>query len=743
MPRSARSGWLVLAILFLGAPAFAQTPFTDPPAPLPPTASPTDAQRKHQEGLRLYADGLLDVLKSNVLTAIDDFERAAALEPKVAATQRALIELYTAALRPDDALAACRAALAIDPDDGATWYVYAGQLREHGRLAEATKALENGVACSSLKHRRDLRAEMYFELACLYDDAQDAARAEPAYREVIKILRKVLERIPAGAEAQRREGLQGKLVDTYERIIRVCSQAHRYDRAIAAFEEARQAGLVRSVRLNYQIAQVYLDRGDSAKALTLIDEYLQTQPAGTEAYELRNAALQKLGRDKEILPSLEGYAARDAHNVALHLLLARQYEKAGQTERAERLFKSLADESPGADVYAAWFGLYRGKHADQIVTMLDKVLGQVGSKHADPGAAAKARAMLMALGQNAELTNDLIPAGLNCPGLSLETLRFLAALAARSQQLAAADQYYRSCLDHYLTPENQKLVYGGLLEVLWESRRYVEIIEICSKALDEMDDPAALPLHRSLAVALAHLGRTSQALAEADKAIASASPDDRFVSRLTRIEVLRKAERYPEAVDACQALLKESAEPKQVRELHLTLSNIYSAAHDSSRAEQELRTVLAADPDDATANNDLGYLLADENRSLGEAETMIRKALQLEREQQQRSRHVPSEPFTENAAYLDSLGWVLFRQGHVEEARGILEKVVTLPDAADDPIEWDHLAEVYAKLKRPADARRAWEKALSLYDREGEPRPDEKYREIKEKLQRLGAVPAR
>lgn len=738
MPHSVRLGLLAAGWLMIGLPVLAQPPFDDTAAPLAASRSARRRDQAHQEALHFYARGVIDEQGNHIPEAIRAFEKAAELEPGIAVTQRALVELYLATQQTEKALTACQKALEIDPGDGPTWYVYAGQLKDRGRLKEAAGALEKGLACPSLKHRRDLRAEMFYELACLYDEAQDAARAEPAYREVIESLKHAVERIPPGTEPERREALEGKLVDTYDRIIRVCAQAHKDDRAIAAFEEAKAAGLVRSGRLSYQVAQVYLARGDAAKALDLVCEYLQTQPSGTEGYELRSSALKKLDRQSEILTGLEEYARRDAHNVALHLLLAKQYELAGKLPQAEELYRRIADDSPAPDVYRAWFALYRNGRAAEVLELLESAMSKASGTHADPGAALKARAILIAIRDDAELAKALARAGLQCPDpLSEETLRFLAALAAHCHQLDAADQFYRGCLDHRLSRDNERIVYGGLLEVLWEARRFAELVEICRKALEEMQDPSSLPLHRSLAVALSHLGRVDEALAEADEAARAAGPEDRLISRLTRVEVLRRAGRYAEAASSCETLLKDAQRPKEVRDVHLTLSNIYSAAHESAKAERELRLVLKVDPDDATANNDLGYLLADDGRDLLDAEAMIRKAIAVHQESQKRSQLAGDDPIQENAAFLDSLGWVLFRRGQADAARVELEKAVKLPDAASDPVVWDHLAEVLAKLGRVSEAQRAWEKAISLYDRDGSQKPDDQYRRIKEKLRRL------
>ena len=49
--------------------------------------------------------------------------------------------------------------------------------------------------------------------------------------------------------------------------------------------------------------------------------------------------------------------------------------------------------------------------------------------------------------------------------------------------------------------------------------------------------------------------------------------------------------------------------------------------------------------------------------------------------------------FHDNACYIDSLGWVLFRRGQVDAARKELEYATTLPDG-DDPVIYDHLGDV-------------------------------------------------
>src|SRR5262249_55663149 len=94
----------------------------------------------------------------------------------------------------------------------------------------------------------------------------------------------------------------------------------------------------------------------------------------------------------------------------------------------------------------------------------------------------------------------------------------------------------------------------------------------------------------------------------------------------------------------------------------------------------------------------------------------------------------------ETAAYVDSMGWVLFRRGQAQAARDWLEKAAALYAGQGDPTVWDHLGDVYARLKETAKARAAWQKSVTLYETEKWRKPDKHYKEVKQKLQVLDSL---
>src|SRR5207249_5213053 len=100
-----------------------------------------------------------------------------------------------------------------------------------------------------------------------------------------------------------------------ERIGKHYLQAGRYDQAVSAFRKAQERSPNGGGRLNLNLAQVCKEQGKFADALRYVDAYLSLQPSGTEAYELKAALLERLGRTQDVLPALEQAAARDRFNV--------------------------------------------------------------------------------------------------------------------------------------------------------------------------------------------------------------------------------------------------------------------------------------------------------------------------------------------------------------------------------------------------------------------------------------------
>lgn len=117
--------------------------------------------------------------------------------------------------------------------------------------------------------------------------------------------------------------------------------------------------------------------------------------------------------------------------------------------------------------------------------------------------------------------------------------------------------------------------------------------------------------------------------------------------------------------------------------------------------------ILEHQPDHHQSMNYLGYTLADHNIRLDEARELVKKALSYE---------------PDNAAYLDSYGWVFYRLGKYRTALKYLKRAA---ENSKDPVVLDHVGDALYSLGKLEDAREWWQKALEI-------QPDNQ--EIKDKL---------
>ncbi len=113
----------------------------------------------------------------------------------------------------------------------------------------------------------------------------------------------------------------------------------------------------------------------------------------------------------------------------------------------------------------------------------------------------------------------------------------------------------------------------------------------------------------------------------------------------------------------------------------MDLADYYEKLKQYDKVEEYLRKLLSINPDNPSALNYLGYLYADQNKNLDEALKMIEKALKAE---------------TENAAYLDSMAWVLYRLKRYQEAFEYQKKA--LKKTPDEKEMIDHMKEILKAL---------------------------------------------
>lgn len=182
-----------------------------------------------------------------------------------------------------------------------------------------------------------------------------------------------------------------------------------------------------------------------------------------------------------------------------------------------------------------------------------------------------------------------------------------------------------------------------------------------------------------------------ESLADSEKVL-GASP----ALALLRSQIYMKVDKFTEARDALLPLLDNpQADQKTV---HYYLAICFDEMDDFLETETHLRAYLQLNPDDPDVLNFLGYLYAEQNVKLDEAAELLQRAIAQD----------PTNPY-----YMDSMGWIYYRQGNADKAVEMIQNAIYNMDT-DDAVLRDHLGDAYLLRGDVERARREWERALRL-----------------------------
>jgi tetratricopeptide (TPR) repeat protein len=200
---------------------------------------------------------------------------------------------------------------------------------------------------------------------------------------------------------------------------------------------------------------------------------------------------------------------------------------------------------------------------------------------------------------------------------------------------------------------------------------------------------------REHADVLGDLGKTDEAAKEL-RGLLGGDKDRETLVDLS--EIYQKAKRYDDAGKALDDAEKVATTDEEKEDISFQRGALLERQKKYDASEAAFRKALTIAPDDPRVLNYLGYTLADRNVRLDEAYKMIQKAVDL---------------MPQTGAYLDSLGWVYFRQGKLADAEKTLVKAVDL--MSDDPTVHEHLGEVYMKQGKTQEAITQWNASMKAY----------------------------
>ena len=583
--------------------------------------------------------------------AIDAYKKAYALDPKSAVIGERLAEMYWKAQRVHEAVTEAQGLLKRDPNDLPT-------RRLLGRIY--------------LRSLGDLSSSAQAEMA---------QRAIEQYKEVYRL-------DPTDSESAL----------WLARLYRLRNEHDKAEEVLRSLlkEDPENDSAVE------QLTQLLLDEGKSADAVSLLEGITSRNPSPTLLDLLGDAYTQTHDLSK----------AEGAYRKAVELdpsELSHQ-RGLGQTLLAEEkypdalaVYLKLADVMPDdSDVYLRLAQIYRELH--QLEHAEEYLLK---ARQYAPGSVEVMynEAMLYeAQGRFEDAIRVLSDAvtGLKSQSTVLPSRRrSLAILYQQLGQLYRDAQNFQAAVFTYeelghLGEEEDRRARMLIMDTYRAAKNLPKALQTGKEALAKY--PSDPGLRTSNALLLGENGQTDEAV-KILRSQLTKSEGDRDIY-LNIAQVYERGRRYQEAEAAALTAEAIPGQPRDNEMVWFLLGAIYERQKFFDRAEVEFKKTLDVNPKNGPVLNYYGYMLGDLGIRLDEAEALVQRALK-------------EEP--NSGAYLDSLGWIYFRENKLAKAEATLLKAVAR-ESHDATIR-SHLGDVYAKSGRMDLAATEWEKSLTEWRR--------------------------
>ena len=622
-----------------------------------------------------------------VVTAGPAFGQTATVPPAVPATDPKAQALYEfmmarrleAAGDAAGALAALERARKLDPQSGEISAEIAGNYFRQNRATEAVAAAEQ-----ALKLDKD-NVEAHNILGTVYSTWTEGGAPPPPGQTTVSTRTVAIEHLTAIfntplmatnpnlqmtlGRLQLRAGKPDLAVPILEKVAQQAPWAAEpllllYEAQIAQgkFPEAEQS-LIQAADVNPryfpQLGQFYERAGKWPDAASAYEQAIASSPKPSRDLQLRYAAA---------LINMEGGGAK-ARRVLQELLTA------SPNDTRVLYMLSSAERSAGDDQAAE-------ATARKIIAT-------------DPTSVAGLRALVAVLfdrfdyQQIVDVVTPLAKDPSRAKGREFEGAAVLVQLGIAQQQLAQWDASIAAfTAAKTLTPDDPE-VDAYLVQANLTARRFDRAEAVAREALAR--DPDQPRMVRLRAQALLKGGKAADANRLLEDAVAKQPGSREFLVGLADLYADQK--RTDDAIRLLEQARKAFGDDDA---LTMRVANAYEAGGRLADAEKELRKLMTEDPLNAEAMNSLSYMLADKGLRLPEAVDLAQRAVKIE----------PGNP-----AFLDTLGWALFKQGRTEEAADPLSKAAAV--LTGNSVIQDHHGDVLEKRGRHAEAVVAWQRALA------------------------------
>lgn len=696
-----------------------------------PKVSSSMVEKRKSAALAQYMTGRINAERKRFPAALTAFEKAIELDPEAIASYKAIIPLLLGQRKVDESEAYALQAARKTDEGYELVLVMASVFVRQTQIDRALNIMQQVLGTRSVKSGSKEELLVHRDLGLYHRMNKDFDKAAGEYQVVFDRLTSEDVEDDFLVEVLKNPGANfDEFGDTF-------LKADKPELALKAYDEASKHREAKPGLHSFNLATVFQKTGKPKLALESLQEYFDAQlkSRGRAPYVLLETLLKELKKESEFLSRLEKLLEQDESNDVLRYFLADQVLATGETDKAKELYLNGQENVTDPRALVGMLGIYRQEQDfEQLLAVLTKGF-QVIPRGDDEEALKRLADDLQALSSGFEeqlealKTDDAGIIGLfdyartlksgDDPSLEFIQSYLLGKLALEAEYSETALEFYKFAIS--MRNEPPALLYTEIGGHLLDSEHYDEAIQLLNEALESPANSLQSDRWRFLfflSYGYEFLGETEKALETVEQAINNAP--EQILGRLEyqKAWVYYHARNWEKALEEFNHVIASHADNTDlVQDSQFRISNIYVELGDSAKGESVLEDLLKSDPENTQANNDLGYLWADQGKNLEKAKGMIEKALEAE---------------PENPAYLDSLGWVLFKLGKYEEAVEKLRKATETKNGDDSTI-FDHLGDALQSLGKTSEAKANYEKALELEKKKKVP-SEKLLKSIQEKL---------
>ena len=474
------------------------------------------------------------------------------------------------------------------------------------------------------------------------------------------------------------------------RAAEIALKAKQPGEALAAIRLWRDVAPNSDEAAQYYMSFVLLS-DDLEEARPMLQQRLQeTPPQALGALILQIQRLLARAKNKTAAFSLlENLLAPYQSLPEARLALAQAAFLQGDNARASLEARAALAANPGSELAALTLAQVTTDKNEALQSLADFL-----KQYPQAREVRLAYARLLLEQKQYELAQNEFKALLKERPQDLTALYALGLLATQSKNPNEAEKYLVAYLDALAANPDEDRDSTQALLILSQLAEERNDTKAAHKWLDQIN-PATRQAHFNAQIKRAQLFARDDDIPAARKLLKGLDThgeEEQIQVLLVEAQILRSANQTQEAMKTMEVGLKRFPDNTDLLYDYAMLAEKLDKV---DIMETSLRKVIKLAPNNQHAYNALGYSLAERNLRLQEAYELIDKALKL----------APEDPFI-----MDSMGWVQFRLGRIDEAEKLLRRAYEL---RPDPEIAAHLGEVLWVKGQREDAKKFWRDANS------------------------------